>query len=383
MIQEHRRFLDPLHRLPQRLLDGVRYAGQERGGRERVPRVTAEALDRALADLDQRALAFGAREKRKGARFEHALVERAFAARDADFHAHALHDALAQRALAWRGRPHEPREERAHLGDRDDVVDPDVLEHAFGHAGALDRRRILHDRRSTAVLDAPHARRAVVERALQDDADHARAVRVGGAAKQRVDCRPEAVRLGTFADEHPIGARSACAGRAARRRCGPARCARRPLRDRPATRYAARQRRQEARRIRRLVLHDEHRHREGPGQRRHKLGQRVGTARRCSDDDDVATCHDPSDATQNARRVQAASRLRECRNYTRSRGCSPRFHLRISAGGCAAAGHIRSHSCNASAAAAGDANVPIVSPLHSMNQPPPRRAMRKSPCEVR
>src|SRR5215475_11865940 len=70
-----------------------------------------------------------------------------------------------------------------HICHRHAVIDGDVLERARGHARAYRVVWILDDRYTAMAFDLVEPGGAVVETAGQQDADHSRAVDLGGARK--------------------------------------------------------------------------------------------------------------------------------------------------------------------------------------------------------
>lgn len=70
----------------------------------------------------------------------------------------------------------------------------------------LERRviRILYDRDSAGPLDLDQSDRTVGEQSAEDDADHARPERQGGAAEQRIDRRAVAVLARAAGDAHAV-----------------------------------------------------------------------------------------------------------------------------------------------------------------------------------
>src|SRR5215831_2911810 len=88
----------------------------------------------------------------------------------------------------------------------DAMVDCDVLERAHGHGGTYRVARILDDRYTATAFDFVEPGAAVVEPPGQDDADHARSISLGRAAKQWVDGGPGPVHARAARERHVASA---------------------------------------------------------------------------------------------------------------------------------------------------------------------------------
>jgi len=154
--------------------------------------VAAESHDPAFFQQREHAAAFRAGERAQLAEGHQVVLERLGALGD-------LHLAPGLFLLAGRdprdGRrlfAHQARKQRADLVDRKLVVRLGMRQRIERHRADHGIGGLLDDRRAAAQLDGEQACGAVVERAGEHHADHARAVDIGGGA----DRRAEAVFLG-------------------------------------------------------------------------------------------------------------------------------------------------------------------------------------------
>jgi hypothetical protein len=173
------------------------------------------------------------------------------------------------------GLVHQAAEQLADLQRGQLVVDGDVVERVERHRAHLRIRGLLHDRRAAAQLDRPQPGGAVVQRAGQDHADHARAVDVGRRAEQRIDRRPETVllRAARDADRAVLDQHVMVVGRHVDApRLDAVAILRIDRRQRPGL---GQDLRQHAPRAGREVPHDEHRPRKIARQPRNQLLQRL------------------------------------------------------------------------------------------------------------
>src|SRR5581483_3868850 len=174
---------------PERLLHAVVLAGHQALHRQGVAHVAAETGERPIADVPERAAAVGAGER--GERPSRPVLVQAVRP--------MLRDARALGFAAWhassslRRLARELGDDRRHLAHPEDVVDRDAPDRAPRHALHQRVLEILRDRDATMALDRLEPGGAVVERAGEDDADHARALAHGRRAEERVDGRPEAI----------------------------------------------------------------------------------------------------------------------------------------------------------------------------------------------
>ena len=82
---------------------------------------------------------------------------------------------------------------RADRVERKDMMDRDVFDRAPRHLIVRGVGRVLNHGQATAALDRSQARRAVVEEAGEQHANHSRRATRRGRAKERIDRPPRAV----------------------------------------------------------------------------------------------------------------------------------------------------------------------------------------------
>jgi hypothetical protein len=99
---------------------------------------------------------------------------------------------------------HQGRQQRPHLRNSDTEIDVNIVECVYGHAGIRGISRVLHHRHTAAPFDGHEAGRAVVEHARQYDPNHARAMRHGRRAKERIDCRSVSIFAGPLSYQHLV-----------------------------------------------------------------------------------------------------------------------------------------------------------------------------------
>src|SRR5581483_12418110 len=85
-------------------------------------------------------------------------------------------------------------------GNRNSMVNLDVLQRAFGHSSNERIRGVLDNRHAAAIFDCPKPGRAIVQRTAQNDADDARAIGIGGGTEERINRGTKAIFARTFGD---------------------------------------------------------------------------------------------------------------------------------------------------------------------------------------
>ena len=149
-----------------------------------MPHAAAEAEDVAVVHLVQDPAASGTAERGRIAR------------RALPFAPAVQRDVRLLLQERWDGRMEldvlvgELADQGSDLHGRKAVVDIDVLQRVAGHVGAEGLLRILNDGHATPLLHGHQSRRPVVERAREDDPDHARPVETRGGAEERVHRGP-------------------------------------------------------------------------------------------------------------------------------------------------------------------------------------------------
>ena len=183
--QQHRLLLQRTHRRPERLVHRFGQRLLQRVQGVGMAGMTAVANRRGVVDLPKAALAIRADEGAglgNGFEVRHELSSRR----------HQLHlvpQALGpgcRRAFGQR-RVHQRNQQFGHCIDREPVIDRNIAQRAFGHAGRLCVGRLLNHRDAAARLDRLQAGGAVFHGSAQHDADHAGSPRERGGKKQWVE----------------------------------------------------------------------------------------------------------------------------------------------------------------------------------------------------
>ena len=216
---------------PEGALERPRLTGEQRLLAERVADVTAEVEEVALLPLEQHAAALGtdhggrAAERRRvpeGRRAGHRRIGRVGAAGG------KVPRRIGRKRLPLGVvLPRHPVQDGPELPGRRDVIHRDAPERAHDHAGIGSLLGLLHQGEPAAGLDLDQAVGAVVQGSGQDHADDPGPERPRRAPEERVDRWAVSLLPGPVSAADATAAPGPGGGRGGRRRCGPARWARR------------------------------------------------------------------------------------------------------------------------------------------------------------
>ena len=183
--------LERAKRHPQRPVHLVGLRGDHGFGRIHVPDAAAEPQETVFVRFPQGPVAFGTREdRRRAGPIFAAQRER----HDAQVGLHGVEVRMVRS-----GQPgrrvflHERADQGADVAQCHHVIDPAGRDGAARHAGRERLVGILRDRHAAAFTHRGNPRRAVIERARENHANHARAVDTRGRPKERIDGGPDAI----------------------------------------------------------------------------------------------------------------------------------------------------------------------------------------------